>query len=91
MTWKNRAECIGEDPDIFFEYLEHEKAVKLCQACEVRFECLSYAVENRIRDGFWGGVKWNSRRKLTNKSNLIEFIEKYDRYRNRVWNKNNIK
>ena len=91
MTWKNRAECIGEDPDIFFEYLENEKAVKLCQACEVRFECLSYAVENRIRDGFWGGVKWNSRRKLTNKSNLIEFIEKYDRYRNRVWNKNNIK
>lgn len=89
MTWKNRAECIGEDYSIFFEYLEHEKAVKLCNACDVRLECLSYAVENRIRDGFWGGVKWNSRRKLTNKSNLIEFIEKYDRYRKRVWNKNN--
>jgi len=88
MNWKNRANCIDSDQDLFFEYLEHPDAVKLCAACDVRLECLSYAVENRIRDGFWGGVKWNSRRKLTSKSNLIEFLERYDRYRKRVWNKN---
>ncbi|MDU4245002.1 MAG: WhiB family transcriptional regulator, partial [Varibaculum cambriense] len=35
-----------------------------CELCEVRDECLSYALENDERFGIWGGLSERERRRL---------------------------
>lgn len=39
-------------------------AKKVCFACEVRLECLEYALETRQRFGVWGGLSERQRRQL---------------------------
>ena len=36
----------------------------MCLACEVRGECLEYALANDERFGIWGGLSERERRKL---------------------------
>ena len=40
------------------------EAKKVCMACEVRVECLDYALENDERFGIWGGLSERERRRL---------------------------
>jgi WhiB family redox-sensing transcriptional regulator len=50
------------NPDLFFPETKPEKAKRLpiiraiCGGCPVRKECLTYAINNRIPDGYWGGL-----------------------------------
>ena len=37
---------------------------KVCRSCEVRAECLEYALENDERFGIWGGLSERERRRL---------------------------
>lgn len=61
--WRTRAACRGVNPEFFFP----EKGGKntsaepksVCKGCEVRVECLEYAIAAREPLGIWGG---NSRR-----------------------------
>lgn len=39
-------------------------AKKVCLMCDVREECLEYALDNRERFGIWGGVSERDRRKI---------------------------
>jgi WhiB family redox-sensing transcriptional regulator len=39
-------------------------AKKICTGCEVRGECLEYALSNDERFGIWGGLSERERRKL---------------------------
>ena len=39
-------------------------AKKVCVGCEVRAECLEYALANDERFGIWGGLSERERRKL---------------------------
>ena len=39
-------------------------AKRICQGCEVRAECLEYALANDERFGLWGGLSERERRKL---------------------------
>lgn len=63
-AWMVSAECSGEDPNLFFPpdngkkilKEQKEKALSFCNACEVKEECRDYAIENRIREGMWGGL-----------------------------------
>lgn len=41
------------------------EAQQLCEACPVKAECLTYAVENRIEHGIWGGVTERQRRRMS--------------------------
>lgn len=66
-----KANCEGEDTNIFFSddngYHDPEnlkKARGLCKGCEIRFDCLKYAIDEKIVDGVWGGLLWSERRKL---------------------------
>ncbi|MDU5308733.1 MAG: WhiB family transcriptional regulator, partial [Varibaculum cambriense] len=40
------------------------EAKAVCELCEVRDECLSYALENDERFGIWGGLSERERRRL---------------------------
>lgn len=40
------------------------EAKRICQGCEVRDECLEYAVAHTIRFGVWGGLSERERRSL---------------------------
>lgn len=63
--WMDLARCAETDPEAFFpEKGESTRdARKVCQACEVRTECLEYALEHDIRFGVWGGLSERGRRR----------------------------
>jgi WhiB family redox-sensing transcriptional regulator len=65
-TWADRANCRGVDPDLFFpdrgEPTRHAKEV--CRGCEVRDECLGYALASGQKFGIWGGTSERERRLL---------------------------
>ena len=58
MTWQDDALCATTDPDAFFPDIRDKAttAKTICGMCEVRTECLTYAIENREEHGVWGGT-----------------------------------
>ncbi|MBG0828580.1 WhiB family transcriptional regulator [Planomonospora sp. ID67723] len=59
--------CAEVDPDLWFpEQGESNKDAKaICARCEVRTECLTYALELGDEFGVWGGLSGTERRPLT--------------------------
>ncbi|MEV0830937.1 MULTISPECIES: WhiB family transcriptional regulator [Streptosporangiaceae] len=71
LDWQDLARCAETDPDAFFpEEGGPSAAKKICRSCEVRAECLEYALDNEIMFGIWGGVSERSRRALQRRRNL---------------------
>ena len=66
MGWQERALCAQTDPEAFFPEKggSTREAKKVCTGCEVRAECLEYALEHDERFGIWGGLSERERRKL---------------------------
>ncbi|MGO2312678.1 MAG: WhiB family transcriptional regulator [Brachybacterium tyrofermentans] len=66
MSWQERALCAQTDPEAFFPEKggSTREAKKVCVSCDVRAECLEYALENDERFGIWGGLSERERRKL---------------------------
>lgn len=64
--WQERALCAQTDPEAFFPEKggSTREAKKVCLSCEVRSECLEYALGNDERFGIWGGLSERERRKL---------------------------
>jgi WhiB family redox-sensing transcriptional regulator len=64
--WHERALCAQTDPEAFFPEKggSTREAKKICVGCEVRAECLSYALANDERFGIWGGLSERERRRL---------------------------
>lgn len=69
--WWQLADCQSADPDLFFPIssvgmalsdLERAKAV--CRSCQVRLNCLEYALQTRQMHGVWGGKSEDERRAL---------------------------
>jgi WhiB family redox-sensing transcriptional regulator len=62
--------CAQTDPEAFFpEYGGPTRAGKrICAGCEVRAECLEYALARGERFGIWGGLSERERRKLKRRS-----------------------
>ena len=65
-SWQERALCAQTDPEAFFPEKggSTREAKKVCLSCEVRAECLEYALANDERFGIWGGLSERERRKL---------------------------
>lgn len=64
-AWMNRAACAGLPGDEWFanEYTEqHRIAVRICNECPVRRDCLEHALRNREEEGVWGGLTQRQRR-----------------------------
>uniref|UniRef100_UPI003F493FC8 WhiB family transcriptional regulator n=1 Tax=Nocardia suismassiliense TaxID=2077092 RepID=UPI003F493FC8 len=64
--WQERALCAQTDPEAFFPEKggSTEGAKRICQACEVREQCLQYALDHQERFGIWGGLSERERRQL---------------------------
>nr|WP_269204429.1 WhiB family transcriptional regulator [Motilibacter deserti] len=66
LRWQERALCAQTDPEAFFPEKggSTREAKKVCLSCEVRSECLDYALAHDERFGIWGGLSERERRKL---------------------------
>ena len=64
--WQDRALCAQTDPEAFFPEKggSTREAKKICLGCEVRHECLAYALAHDERFGIWGGLSERERRRL---------------------------
>ena len=71
MTWRNRAACLDEDPELFFPIGttgpaldQTERAKSVCKSCTVINECLEWALDSNQDAGVWGGLNEDERRTL---------------------------
>lgn len=69
MDWRELSRCKQMDPDLFFPVgttgpalLQIEAAKAVCRTCNVRQECLQYALESNQEYGIWGGTTEEERR-----------------------------
>lgn len=62
------AVCASVDPEIFFPERGKTSSVKkakaLCLRCRHASDCREFAIRNNIRDGIWGGMTFQDRRKM---------------------------
>ncbi|MFL0579767.1 WhiB family transcriptional regulator [Dietzia sp. 179-F 9C3 NHS] len=65
-SWQDRALCAQTDPEAFFPEKggSTREAKKICTGCEVKAECLEYALANDERFGIWGGLSERERRRI---------------------------
>lgn len=66
LQWQTDSLCAQTDPEAFFPEKggSTRDAKKICSTCEVRTQCLEYALSNDERFGIWGGLSERERRKL---------------------------
>jgi WhiB family redox-sensing transcriptional regulator len=64
--WQERANCLGVDPDLFFPErgASTREAKAVCKGCEVRDDCLEYALAHGEKFGIWGGLSERERRRV---------------------------
>jgi WhiB family transcriptional regulator, redox-sensing transcriptional regulator len=66
LRWQDAALCAQTDPEAFHPEKggSVREAKRVCRACEVRAECLEYALEHDESAGIWGGMSPKERRWL---------------------------
>lgn len=66
LGWRELALCAQTDPEAFYPEKggSTREAKKICESCEVRAECLDFALANDERFGIWGGFSERERRRL---------------------------
>ncbi|MFF5977151.1 WhiB family transcriptional regulator [Streptomyces sp. NPDC012769] len=64
-SWREYGLCAQTDPELFWpeKGSSTAEARKICTACEVRLECLEYAVTHG-EPGVWGGTSENQRKAI---------------------------
>ena len=72
-TWHLRAACRGPESVLFFpptlgerrdeRELREARAKAICAQCEVRDDCLDFALRVREPHGIWGGLTETERRR----------------------------
>jgi len=64
--WADRALCGQTDPEIFFPDSDTQasEARAICARCQVRSQCLSYAMDAGENHGIWGGLDPQERQRL---------------------------
>ena len=62
-SWRSGGACLSADPDLFFPISTTGPAVRqiaqakaICAACQVRQECLEFALSHDQVYGIWGGT-----------------------------------
>jgi WhiB family redox-sensing transcriptional regulator len=61
--WRAAGACLNTDPDVFFPVAvgmaadpQTARALRVCAGCQVRQECLDFAMRTGEQDGIWGGT-----------------------------------
>jgi len=70
LAWQDKALCAQTDPEAFFPEKggSTREAKRICVSCEVKQECLEYALMQDERFGIWGGLSERERRRLKRKA-----------------------
>lgn len=68
-NWRKKAACRGENPDSYVPEKKNKRDTKhydktLCDSCEVKADCLDFALANRAKKGLWGGTVPKERDKM---------------------------
>jgi hypothetical protein len=72
-VWRDNALCKEVGVDIFFADTEagtktqankNKTAKEMCSKCKVQSACLSYALDNEINYGIWGGFTGRERNSI---------------------------
>ena len=66
LAWQEQALCAQTVPEAFFPEKggSTREAKRVCLSCDVRNDCLEYALANDERFGIWGGLSERERRRL---------------------------
>lgn len=66
LAWQNDALCAEVDPELFFPEKggSTRDAKRICTSCDVKLQCLEYALANDERFGIWGGQSDRFRRDM---------------------------
>ena len=66
LAWQAEAVWAETDPELFFPEKggSTREAKRICAGCDVKAQCLEYALANDERFGIWGGLSERERRKL---------------------------
>ncbi len=66
LAWQEEALCAQTDPEAFFPEKggSTREAKRICVGCEVKGDCLTYALLHDERFGIWGGLSERERRRL---------------------------
>ena len=73
LSWQDFANCRGADADLFFPErgASTRRAKSICAACEVKTECLEFAIVQGEKFGIWGGMSERERRKVRRERSMI--------------------
>lgn len=65
-AWQKQAACRNRGNREFYPAQggDYRYAIKICETCTVRVECLEYALDNVIVHGIWGGVGERRRKNM---------------------------
>ena len=65
-SWQEQALCAETDPEAFFPEKggSTREAKKICTGCEVKAQCLEFALSYDERFWIWGGLSERERRRL---------------------------
>jgi len=62
-NWRSAGACLSADPDLFFPISsagpgerQRARAKMICAGCQVRQECLDFALAHDQLYGIWGGT-----------------------------------
>lgn len=69
--WRSRSACLSAEPELFFPLSparacvpQIARAKAICARCQVRQQCLCFALATRQQHGIWGGTTEDERRNL---------------------------
>ena len=64
--WMTDALCAQTDPEAFFPPKGGSSATakRICAMCDVREQCLDYALRTGQQEGVWGGASARERRRM---------------------------
>jgi WhiB family redox-sensing transcriptional regulator len=68
VNWRDEAECLSIDPELFFPVgtsgpalVQIQEAKSVCRRCPVVDECLQWALDSGEETGIWGGTDEDER------------------------------
>ena len=66
LAWQDNANCKGAKADLFFPErgASTRTAKGICRECQVRGECLEFAITTGEKFGIWGGLSERERRRI---------------------------
>lgn len=73
--WRDKANCLGVNTDMFFaekDYANKDLLERICSRCDVQLECLAFALKHDVT-GWWSGTSDLARRPIRKAMGLPDF------------------